>query len=482
MKTKAYILFVIVAGLLINAQLSNAQIVGGNYNENIELVSPALIKKSGVEVVRVFVNIKDLVTISGGTITGVNQTAINNIVGLDSLKKASQIVTNAGTVQVIFSLKFPFKDAPLARVPAGSDQETKHVANAILALLQKEGIGEYIDILVVGNEPMWETPTDAANVTNLVSFTNMIIEYADYWKKSNPWTYEIFVGALNRFGELKNNTIRNVILDLAKTNSKVIGLDLHSHIRTASEGSSDFYTLRITEGFTKDVICTEFSLHRLFVDHISDALGSWGTAHGYSSTMLFYDWVNTYLAAAESGTPKSKDEFLNYFESQSWYPKTWFQDYYDIFVSRTVRAATYGLVRKIDAGFRLNANSQLWVLNAVYNAALFEYDAQGFYETNPLVYPTFNKIVNGGTSFGDVSKLPDDILIYPNPVKDYLKVSTIREGITVEVYNIVGATIYTAIEPGAELEIPVGDFQPGIYLLRVTNGRRTGVKQIMVNP
>lgn len=373
-----------------------AQIVGANFNERIHEIDQAELADSKVSWVRAFINITALTTKANvnGTvqITGINQTAMNNY-NAASLSSVSQMSSGTGeTVKLIISLKYNFKDA-LGRVPGAFGTEADYLAQATLQILEKASLGSHVDILVVGNEPMWETPTGTTDINNLEAFTNRMIDEVDVWKSNHSnWTYDIYVGALNRFSDLPTNTIRNRILNIAKNNSKVDGLDLHSHVATTTEIVEDFKQLRVDNNFTKGIICTEYSLFRMFENHKNDNLGTWGANNGYTSGMKMWEWVNVLLTRSNNNNPASANHFISYFNSTGWYPQNWFQQFYNAFIDYDVKVATYGFVRDKLPGEQLNQNTAIWVLNALRNEALLG-STSGLANKNPLNYPTFKEVV-----------------------------------------------------------------------------------------
>lgn len=456
-----------------------AQELGANFNENLELVFPSQIERANVLWVRAFVNVMECLTISNNIITGVDDDAINAL-ELDSLISATQLTVNGENIKLIFTFKFEFDDTFMGRVPEAGSTEIKYIYSAMKQILQKDDLGTYVDILVVGNEPMWETPTDDANVSRLTDFTNEALDYASFWKKSGAWNYDIYVGALNRFAELSSNSIRNAILNIAKTNDIVVGLDLHPHMIGMDELGETFVALRETEGFTKDVIVTEFSLHRLFVDYQNTLLGTWGTEHGYSSSLKMYQWVNSLLENSEAGENNSKDDFMSYFNAQSWYPQNWFTQCWDVFKKYNVKAATYGFVRKLNAGYRISGTgSDMWVLNAYYNQALFGNDETGFWETNPMVYSEFNAVISSLVSIeSEKANVNDNVDIYPVPANEVINVKVDNAGFDAELYNMTGKLVKSIHCTENNISFNIDDLPKGCYLLKINQNKQVITKKV----
>ena len=468
-------------------QIAGSQDIGANYNEGLSEIDPQLIDDSNVKWVRGFVNMSNFLRIENQAITDVRRVAIDNFDGIDNLKAASQVpVEGGGTVKVIFSLKFQFKAQDVG--PPVDATERELLREAVFRLLDKENIWEHIDILVVGNEPMWETPDNQTDIDLLVTWTNYIIdELFEYRSNNANVNFKIYAGALNRYSSLTSNSIRNAILNIAKNNSKVEGLDIHSHVMNFQELQNDVSYIRDVENFTKEIIFTEFSLHRLLQSKLNDNLGSWGIANGYSSTMKLYEWINTYLEAAENATPKSKAEFLDYFNSQSWYPQNWFEAYFQGFCNSNVTAATYGFTRFQDPpNFRLEPDSPAWVLNAIYNDALFGKPSDGYDNTNPINFSNFNAIMTGVSTCNNLSidELQNlDVVIYPNPSKGILniKFNSVNDFDTIDILTVYGQKLMSMNIESTKQTIDLSSFSSGLYVFSFKNNSKSLIKKIIIN-
>lgn len=366
---------------LLSLQTAFAQEIGANFNENIENIDPSLLSKAEVKWVRAFVNIPRyfLTVDKNGKITGVNNKAIKNF--------DISPLTNLKGNKIILSLKLDFKFKKIGAPEENSMEET-YLLNAIKLFLSEKNLGGKIKILVVGNEPMWETPNGDAK--KLGAITNKIITLSNDLKISQNWNYEIFTGALNRVSELQKNDIVAEIIKITKENPLVDGIDLHIHTNELKKANDDPAYIRNEAKITKKIICTEFSIVRLFEAYSNESLGNWGTQNGYPSDMKLYEWLNLVQQKAIDKTPIKPEILMDYFNSQSWYPKQWFNAFLTSFKTNNVSIATYGLQNTLkDKPKILNAKSPLWILNFVYNGGVLGNDNSGVGNKNPLVYPEF---------------------------------------------------------------------------------------------
>jgi hypothetical protein len=62
-------------------------------------------------------------------------------------------------------------------------------------------------------------------------------------------------------------------------------------------------------------------------------------------------------------------------------------------------------------------------------------------------------------------------LIYPNPVNDKLTIEAQEAINTVEIYNLMGALVYSQKDCGNKVEIHTADLHSGIYFIRMTSNK-----------
>jgi hypothetical protein len=420
----ATLMVILVAAVLPSAG-AGAQEIGGNYNGTVCDLYNGLIVKSGAEWVRAFVNVPrnylafdDSQHVASGVLEGnIKQTpdadsgrtdilandAVSKLMQMHNLKVAGQ------PVKVILSLKLDFKykwdsSYPASGVPDPGSLASGYWISAITELLEANNLGAYVDVLVLGNEPMFETRPEQAD--KYATFLSSLIDAVHAERQSSGRSYQIFVGALNKAATHPNDAILKAVMQAA-SNPKVDGVDLHLHVGSVAEAGSDLAFVRSAfalQGLSKKIISTEFSLLDLWNAHAEDELESWGPRNGYPADMHLYEWLNTLMRQAAAGTPIGYERFASYFLEQAWYPRGWFRAFLETFSQYDVEVATYGLSAPpmVDAAGSSCAthaklhispdpskSSKLWVIDFVYNGALLGLCSNGFYTPNPLVYPDF---------------------------------------------------------------------------------------------
>lgn len=476
MKSKFNIIFKVAFSLIFFFLIRNlpAQDLGANFNENIDKATIELVSKSKVKWIRGFVNVPVycLNLSSSGTVTGVNDYGIHTLSGISNLISAKSVTINVIPVKLIFSLKLAFTTKNMG-VPSVNTSEMNYVLLAVEKLLLEKNFGASIDVLVVGNEPMWETPT--ADADKYEAFLNLLIDRVDSLRNVTPgWKYEIYAGSLNKSNSNKSNAILQKVLKIAKENTKVVGLDMHEHVTNISEAEDDIKYIRTNQGFNKKMMCTEFSLVWLWNAHASDALGIWGLNNGYSSSTKMYEWLNLLMQKSYAKTQVTPDHFLSYFNSTSWYPKNWFSTFYNIFKKYNLSIVTYG-IQNIPTTNLLTSTSDLWTVNFVYNGTYLGLDTDFLGNTNPLVYPNFKAITDSLNSTNtDNKKLKystSSLKISPNPASTFINISIDEPPllINLSIYDMNSKKVFSKsdINLPTQINLSKNNLKNGIYLVDI---------------
>ena len=73
----------------------------------------------------------------------------------------------------------------------------------------------------------------------------------------------------------------------------------------------------------------------------------------------------------------------------------------------------------------------------------------------------------------------NNLVLYPNPVNDKLTVEAHEALGTVEIYNLMGALVYSQKNCASKVEINTSDLQSGIYFIRMTNDRMSETRRFV---
>lgn len=370
--------------------------LGANFNENIDEINDVadLIYDSRIQWVRSFVQIaQNFLKKNNGVITGVKDDAFDKYTETQDFIKVKTASDNK--VKLIMSLKIPFGNFT-HNVPAKDSKEMGYVIEACRKFLVLHNLGSHIDILVMGNEPMWE---NGGNEENYRDYLNVMASELAEWKETYGWNFKVFAGALNRVSlNAATNPLIPVVINEVNDNPLIDGLDLHIHALDVEEIGNTLKMVREDFKMKKEIIVTEFSMVWLYNKHVNDNLGQWGKDNGYTSTMKMYEWLNNAIDKAQAGNPISQEEFASFFDNTDWYAKNWFRTFYDEFVKHEVLCATgrFSCVLKEGGNNeRYTSSSTMWDLNAIYSSKLLGVNpSTGLMNPSPLAYPDYKGIID----------------------------------------------------------------------------------------
>lgn len=335
---------------------------------------------------------------------------------IDKLIDAKAVNAYGSPLKVILSLKhdftypYPADNAwPRGYVPT-DPAEINLLIEAVKSLLLVNNRGAYLDILVLGNEPMFEMQPNTEPSTGVayINYLKQLVPALNTFKQENGWTFEVYIGALNAPSSPANakNAIIPSVLEYLQTNPEgIAGIDLHEHVASPGDVCQDLQLVKLYLQPGQKIISTEFSIIGLFDTAQDLPLGSWGERHGYGCSTPVWTWLNQLMTQASENRPISPSRFQSFFHEQSWYPRNWFTTMVDQFAEAGVYVVTYGLEETPMYPWsqnNLNGEVMPWVLNGVFNTTLLGRGSNGFPRANPLVYPDFVKAVRkynlrGGT-------------------------------------------------------------------------------------
>jgi hypothetical protein len=95
--------------------------------------------------------------------------------------------------------------------------------------------------------------------------------------------------------------------------------------------------------------------------------------------------------------------------------------------------------------------------------------------SNPSIKDTLIFTANAwAVGMREIAKNNSEFTYYPNPAKDKLIIKfNVKEPITINLFNILGAKVKSFVHTGSESEINIADLQNGMYFLRFKEGNQT---------
>lgn len=192
--------------------------LGAGYNEQLANIYNPLIVKSGSKWARAYVNVTRNYMTYANPVNTAPPNPINGYIQANIYQYPAHVSSDADVlaisvldnlvftktqsvglepVKIILSLKhdftYPYQNvAPYGSVP-DTESERQFLFDAIQGLLETNSRGQYIDILVVGNEPMFEMQpnTDPDTATRYIEYLDFLIPRLVALKASKGWAFAI---------------------------------------------------------------------------------------------------------------------------------------------------------------------------------------------------------------------------------------------------------------------------------------------------
>jgi hypothetical protein len=75
---------------------------------------------------------------------------------------------------------------------------------------------------------------------------------------------------------------------------------------------------------------------------------------------------------------------------------------------------------------------------------------------------------------------PDNIKIYPNPARDKVQLTGVKAGAFIQLFNSSGQLVKQARSEGESFTLDLPELTPGLFWIRIVDGRRSWTKEIVV--
>lgn len=246
-------------------------------------------------------------------------------------------------------------------VPARGSRRDRTMQRTAAKYLR--ALGDAVDTVVLGNEPLWETRDDdlSGDPAPFVQFVRRVKAHLD-----DPTDVlgapAYLVGGLNRLYDepVRRNYAAFLEQMFALARSEEFdGLDLHVHYGTLADAET-MVRIGREEVPNGRLSVTEFSAVHRYHRHMGDALGesdageSFAAEYGYAPSTTVFD----YLRAA-SNTPRPEEEIAAFYRAMPWYNADQLQDLRTLFTRFNVDFGGLGFAhgyrareKHFDAGWR----------------------------------------------------------------------------------------------------------------------------------
>ena len=300
--------------------------------------------------------------------------------------------------RLVVSLKWGFKvnwkwdEKESTNVPErGSEHERELFACATEYL---RAIGEPVDVVVLGNEPMWETKVEDVLGENppIARFTQRLKDYL--LANGDHGTPKYLLGAFNRLDDellwkFGFSDFGRAMLNMVWEDDDIDGIDLHVHYDEfgAAERMIEVARKLVPDG---TITVTEFSPVFRYENHVRTPVGEWeagrafATEYGYSPEMTAVDYFE--LAKED---PRPQGEVADFYEAMPWYRGDHLRRIYGAFEEYGVALGTLGFMQH--AGMRnvdwRRPNWSPFHINLLYQQALIRGEA-----AHPQYFEDYRKL------------------------------------------------------------------------------------------
>lgn len=349
--------------------------LGANYNEHYEDVDYRELDDAGAKWIRLFLPMPQVDR--GAAEHGAIRTTLE---------------ASARGYKTIFTLKWPQSDRDFAK--AGSAEFARELArlDAVLPLVMGK-----VDILVIGNEPYFETREQDRDL-DLNAFYEAMAARIIAYRKANcggACKTKLYMGALNRL-DLKKNITPSTERWLAyvKATPEIEGVNIHPHVPKIelSKAFLDYILPRMRP--EQKFIVTEFSLVGWWQQNLEKPVAP-AFADKYQAPRTAQNW-QIIKAALETPFPKAQwDDFLRmspWFENRKHYLANQMKMFRD---TGRLAVATYGFKQGRSMSNNFGPDKTPWLINSVFAPATIRKNADGSAAPNYTIFDDFKALQKG---------------------------------------------------------------------------------------
>jgi hypothetical protein len=296
--------------------------------------------------------------------------------------------------RLVVSLKWDFKanwgDKAPMRVPRPGSPGERDLHRCATRYLR--AIGAPVDVVVLGNEPMWETLDADAKVEDppIVEFTrnakDHLVEHGDHGDPS------YLVGAFNHAHDADTRErqyphLYRGMFDLVREDRDVDGVDLHVHYGAFAEAEGMVAVARraLPEA---TITATEFSPVWRYYRHKHTPIGASDAGRRFANEYGLPTGMTTveYFERAKRD-PRPPAEVADFYDAMPWYNVEHVRDVHALLAEHDVGVGTFGFLAGV--GMRNEDWTSGWLpfhVNFLYQAALVD-GADGVAATGHVMDP-----------------------------------------------------------------------------------------------
>lgn len=451
--------------------------LGANYNHDPDLIENELLARAGVGWVRATPYFYRYLS---GELDPATDEGLQRI-----------IEAKTAGYKTVFGFRFDFKanNEPIPQPNSAREREMFAVVGEVIAR-----IGQHIDIFTLGNEPDLETLAvdmvhqDSHGGVPLVVFTKRLLDEVVepfYDRRPSFRRPKVYGGSIPAIFQpsTQNNPAVQGLLQMAEDDDRIAGFDLHFHINSFDEVDEGFQFARSIIK-SKPFLVTEFSLHRLYRNHIEEPLNATAAGedfahqYGYDPSWKSYQWYTVV-----NSNQVSPEEFSAFFDSREWYHENYLLTFREKFSEYGVYLATYPLLQQ-SAPKVLNPASPLWFINPVYMQVSLIPQENGVLTANPLCeedyleWASFKPVVTG------LKETKDTIKLYPNPSHGVLQVDrgTVKGDLEMVIFDLKGKKVFQQNYESDLISVDLDHLPTGMYQVKLKADEAIYSQKLLVEP
>lgn len=250
-------------------------------------------------------------------------------------------------VSLLWDFKGLFGNKSSMNVPRPGSRREVELRRCATRYLRN--IGVPVDVVVLGNEPMWETKREDVRVENppIVRFTRNVKDHLIRHGDHGNSTY--LVGSLNR---LDDDVVREEqypeffqgMFDMARYDDDVDGVDLHIHYEWHREAREmvKIARNRLPNGV---LTATEFSPVYRYERGVTDKIRSSESGREFLREYDHpWDWTALDYFDFAKNHPRPRSEFHDFYDAMPWYWTKHLQMNHRLFERFDVSVATLGFL------------------------------------------------------------------------------------------------------------------------------------------
>lgn len=343
-----------------NADKAMGVNVNGLGGQLADLSADGMLQRSGTVWVRMFVDMSKL--------RGKSQAEIDADPSLTNFSA----LHNAG-YNTILSLKWATNGRDF---PGPGTQGRLDDFDVMRKVIRSAGGGN-VDIVVVGNEPFRETDHEFRDADMTDWYKRMANEINNF-RNNNNYGYDIYMGAFNNvFVSSERTTVFMDLMEFAKSQSWIAGVDLHMHHKFIQQwGDALDFTLEQIRS-NQNILVTEFSLMRWYKSNNTNALESTYVDKYYPGGTTKAVWEELLTLQDLQNTARWLDfnSMHNFTNSRRHYLRNVHRDYFSL-NSNKINVATFALRQNPFPNY--SSNSDAWIYNGLFCFSTCASEDEGF--------------------------------------------------------------------------------------------------------